>query len=127
MNDDYEDNDYEFHRRKDMERESKEKFARDQIKYTIKTSIMTCAVGALADMEKIFGDLCGIGQDYNELTKEQRELRRKWVNARNSILARASNGIKISFRDLDRCQIKDYNRKKYNITIKNKDNRNGRQ
>lgn len=126
MNDDYEDNDYEFRQRKQMEKEAKEKFAKDQIKYTVKTSIMTCAVGALSDMEKIFGDLCGIGKDYNELTKEQKEFKRKWTAARNSILERASNGIKISFRDLDRCHIQDYNRKKYNITLKNKDNRNGR-
>lgn len=123
---DFENNEYEFRQRKETERRAKERFARDQIKYTVKTSILTCAIGALSDMEQIFGEICGLNKDYNELTASQKEFRRKWANARNSILRRASNGIKISFKDLDKCNIKDYNNKKYNVIINNKDQSDGR-
>ena len=123
----YEEYDKQFNQRKEYENSSKEKFARDQIKHTIKTSIITCAIGALSDIEKLFGEQWGIGKDYNELTSEQRNMKKLWGDTRDSILERASNGIRLSFRDIDRCNIKDYNRKKYNVVIKPKrENRDGR-
>lgn len=121
MIDDYYDYDQQFQNKKKKDAENKDKFAKNKLRKTVEISINTSAIGALSDFEHYFGDWFGYGLDYNELSNDQKNMRKKWAECRNSILRRAANGVKISLNEIERCSIKEYQEKRYNLTIKNKD------
>lgn len=125
MMDDYYENEKKFQDKANRLRESKDRFSKNKLSKTVEISLNTTAIGALSDFEHYFGELFGYGLEYNDLTDNQKNMRKKWSECRNSILRRAANGVKISLNEIERCSIKEYQEKRYNITIKNKDRNNG--
>ena len=63
--------------------------SRKHLDKIVKTKITTAFIGALDAFESEFGFLWGHGQDYREITEEQKKMRALWNNARSKIL---SNG-----------------------------------
>ena len=122
----YWNNHQKVNERKERQIQSKGEFARQKVSKTVKTSIMTSVIGALSDFEEFMGELWGHGKPYNQLTEEQKKNRELWLDARDSILRRGSNSVKLSLRDINRCTFSNYQQKKYDIIIKpREDDENG--
>jgi len=116
------DNEYRFQKNKERQEQNIDKYAKSNLKRVTKISIETAAIGSLSDFEEDFGYLWGHGKDYGELTDKEKDMREKWLDVRASILDRAANGVKLSLRAIDRCQIKSYTENKFKTIIRNKDN-----
>lgn len=123
--DEYYEYDQQFQKKKQFEEKANENFAKSQLKKKIKCSIETGSIGALATFEELFGEIFGHGKKYEELSEDQRDWRETWLDAREEILRRCANGVRLSIQEIDRCDIKNYNNKKYNTIIKNKERNDG--
>lgn len=115
-------NEERFNKNQRRKEQNLDKYAKSQVKRTAKISIETSAIGALSDFENEFGYIWAHGTPYNELTDKQKDMRDRWLDIRDNILARAANGVKLTLRAIDRTEIKDYQEKKFNTIIRRKDN-----
>ena len=119
---DFYENEQRFNERKRKNEENISQYAKNKIKKTVEISIQTAAVGALSDFENTFGYLWKHGKPYKDLTNEEKNIRDKWLDVRDSILERANNGKMISIKDINRCEFKNYNIKRYNTVIRSDKN-----
>lgn len=119
-------NEQRFQKNKERRENNLDKYAKSNLKRIIKISIETAAIGSLSDFEDAFGNLWGHGKSYNELTDKEKDMRDQWLDIRASILDRAANGVKISLRSVDRCEIKSYEDRKFNTIIRNRNDESGR-
>lgn len=94
--------------------------AKERVKKKAKISIETCAIGSLSDFENTFGFLWRHGEKIDKLTPEEKEMRKRWFDIRDSILDRAENSKKLLLREIDRCEFKEYNAPRYTTIIRNK-------
>lgn len=103
--------------RGELRQENKEKYIYNKIYKKFETTVKTVMIGAIADLEENFGELWGHGKDLNDRTEEELEEYRNFQAARESILDRGNRGIKIFKKELDRCNINDYNERPYKATF----------
>ena len=61
----------------------------------------TTMIGALAEIEKEFGDLWGQDIDERDLTKKEREMREKYLNLRTRILNNGNNQLRSAIEELN--------------------------
>ena len=69
-------------------------YAQRRLEHNIIKKIKTTMIGALASFEDGFGFLWGIDLDYNELDKEQLELREVWEEIRREVLNKGNMQIR---------------------------------
>ena len=113
--------------RKQKRKQSVDNYGKEKIKKTARTSILTSVIGALSDMEEFFGAVWKHGAHYDKLTEQEKDLRDRWMDCRDSILKRGNNSIRILEREINKCVISDYPINKYQTILKNnKENQNGR-
>lgn len=120
------DNEKKFNDRKKQEENISAIEAKGRIKKKAEISVKTCAVGALSDMEDALGFLWKHGTDYNKLTEDEKKIRDRWLEVRDSILDRAENSKRLLLKEIDRTDFKAYNPNKFTTIIRNKGDRNGR-
>ena len=101
--------------------------AKQRIKKKVKISVETCAIGALADMENALGFLWRHGEKIENLTAQEKKIRDRWMEVRDSILDRAENSKKLLLREVERCEFKDYVPNKYTTILRSKEYPNGRE
>jgi hypothetical protein len=68
--------------------------SRDKLVGSIKKLLMTTAIGSLAEIENMFGELWGHGLPKGQLTKDQLETRELWEELRTKILDRVNKNIR---------------------------------
>lgn len=61
----------------------------------------TTMIGALAEIEKEFGDLWGQGIDEQDLTKNERKMREKYLNLRTKILNNGNNQLRTAIEEIN--------------------------
>jgi hypothetical protein len=120
------DNEKEFKQRKQREEDISAQEAKQRIKKKAQISVQTCAIGALSDFENAMGHLWRHGEKYENLTPEEKKLRERWKEIRESILDRAENSKRLLLREIERAEFKAYNENKYTTIIRTKENYNGR-
>lgn len=60
----------------------------------------TTMIGAIAEIEKYFGDLWGYGKDENELNKSEREWRKKFILLRTAILNNGNGQLRAAINEI---------------------------
>lgn len=94
--------------------------AKERIRNKAQISVKTCAIGALSDMEEALGYLWKHGEKYENLTPEEKKIRDRWNEIRDSILDRAENSKRLLLREIDRTEFKNYKSDKFTTIIRNK-------
>lgn len=77
----------------------KKKSPKTELADLIKKHITTTMIGSLSRFEDYFGRFWGHQQE-NELTENQKKIRKLWEEARNEILDLGNDKIKDSWKDL---------------------------
>lgn len=114
------DNEKKFNERRQNQENISANLAKTKIKEKAQISIKTCAIGALSDMEDALGFLWKHGEKYDSLTPEQKKIRDRWIEVRNSILDRAENSKRLLLREVDKADFKGYRPNKFTTIIRNK-------
>ena len=112
----------EFNKKQRKKEKAVDNLAKNNLKGKIELSLRTCMIGSLADFEDEFGHLWAHGRPFNELSTEQKAARYRWSKVRESILDRGNHGIKICLGEVNRCEIKNYEERKYSIEFERERN-----
>lgn len=104
--------------RQELQEENKKKYCFNKAFSTVEKSIKTTMIGAIYDLEEIFGDLWGHGKDIRDKNEEELENYEDFKKIRESILDRGNTAIKICRKELKRCEISDYDNRPYKYTFK---------
>ncbi len=78
----------------------------------LEKKLQTSFIGALSQFEQIFGHLWGHNKDEDELTKQEREYRDLWVQARTNILNNGNNQLRAVQNELSQYTV-SWNRHQY--------------
>jgi hypothetical protein len=99
------------------EEESK-KISKDRLQKIIEKKFKTSIIGAIASIEKYFGDLWGHGLDFAELSGAQKEFREDWAELRNEILTKGNNQLRAAQNELNEYSV-SWNKKDYIFKVDN--------
>lgn len=114
--------DQKFRERQKREQEISANEARTRIVKKAQISIQTCAIGALSDMEDALGFLWRHGEKYEKLSLEEKKIRDRWNEIRDSILDRSENSKRLLLKEIERTEFKGYNPKRFTTIIRKKNN-----
>lgn len=120
MDREYWDNEQKFKNIKKQQQEVAAENAKQRIKKKAQISVQTCAIGSLSDFEHTFGYLWGHGKKTQDLTTQEKEMKDRWLEVRDSILDRAENSKRLLLREVDRCEFKEYVDNKYTTILRPK-------
>lgn len=81
-------------------------FAKEDHKVKVSTHIRTSFIFALAEFERIFGDLWGHEiEDKNDLTREEYNFYKKYRELRKAVLDNGNNQIRLAETEIDRLYV----------------------
>ena len=77
-----------------------DEFSKKRLFNNIEKKFNTTIIGSLAIFEEQFGQMWGHGLNYEELTEEQKELRKVWKDTRTRILDTGNSNLRAAQNEL---------------------------